>query len=164
MNNSVWAGTRVFLLDKDNRVLLVKHQYEEQGKIEEFWVIPGGGIESGEYTTEGGIREVKEETGLDININRLLWTVEEKSQQGIGHTNYFLGEIVKGDLTLGFDPEFDINNQVLSDVKFFTKEEVKKIPRVYPEVLRHEFWKVIEQGLFNHQVWRKRPSKGFGIE
>ena len=160
MNINVWAGTRVFVIDKDNRILMVKHRYEEQGKIEEFWVIPGGGVESGEYTTDGGIREVKEETGLDIKINRLLWTVEEKSQ----HTNYFLGEIVGGDLTLGSDPEFDVNNQVLSDVKFFTKEEVKKIPRAYPEVLHHEFWEVIEQGFFNHQVWRKWPSKGFGIE
>lgn len=164
MSNSVWAGTRVFVLDKDNRVLMVKHRYEEQGKIEEFWVIPGGGVESGEYTTDGGIREVKEETGLDIKISRLLWTVEEKSQDGVKHTNYFLGEIIGGNLTLGFDPEFDVNNQVLKDVKFFTKEEVKKTPRVYPEVLLHEFWEVIEQGLYNHQVWRKWNSRGFGIE
>lgn len=164
MNNSVWAGTRVFVINKDNRVLMVKHRYEEHGKIEEFWVIPGGGVESGEYTTDGSIREVKEETGLDIKISRLLWTVEEKSQNGVKHTNYFLGEIIGGDLNLGFDPEFDVNSQVLKDVKFFTKEEIKRIPKAYPEVLHHEFWEVIEKGLFNHQVWRKLPSKGFGIE
>jgi len=63
MSNSVWAGTRVFVIDKDNRVLMVKHRYEVQGEIEEFWVIPGGGI--------------REETGLDIKISGLLWTVEE---------------------------------------------------------------------------------------
>lgn len=54
--------------------------------------------------------------------------------------------------------------RVVKDVKFFTKEEIKKITRVYPEVLHQEFWEVIEQGLFNHQVWRKRPTKGFGIK
>jgi 8-oxo-dGTP diphosphatase len=164
MNNNVWAGTRVFVMDKENKVLMVRHRYEEQGKSEEFWVVPGGGVEFGEYSTDAGIREVKEETGLNIKINRLLWNVEEISQNGIEHTNYFLGEIVGGNLTVGFDPEFDENNQVLNDVKFFTKEEIKKIPRAYPEVLRNEFWIVVEQGVFNHQVWRKRPSKGFGVE
>lgn len=164
MNNGVWAGVRVFVIDKENKVLMVKHRQEEQGKIEEFWVIPGGGVEDGEYTIDGGIREVKEETGLDIKINRLLWTVEEKSQYGIKHTNYFLGEIVGGDLTLGYDPEFDVNSQILNDVKFFTKEEIKRIPKAYPEVLHQEFWEVIEQGVFNHQVWRKWNSRGFGIE
>jgi 8-oxo-dGTP diphosphatase len=164
MNNEVWAGVRVFVIDKDNRVLLVKHTHEEHGKIEEFWVIPGGGVKAGEYTIDGGIREVKEETGLDIKINKLLWTVEEKFQYGVKHTNYFLGEIVGGDLILGMDPEFDVDNQVLSDVKFFSQEEIKKTPRVYPEVLLHEFWEVIEQGLYNHQVWREWNTRGFGIE
>lgn len=56
MENSVWAGVRVFVINKDNRVLMVKHRYEEQGKIEEFWVVPGGGVESGEFTAEGGKR------------------------------------------------------------------------------------------------------------
>jgi 8-oxo-dGTP diphosphatase len=164
MSNGVWAGTRVFVVDKEKRVLMVKHRYEEQGKIEEFWVIPGGGVEAGEYTADGGIREVKEETGLDIKITRLLWTVEEKSQNKVSHTNYFLGEIIGGDLVLGFDPEFDANNQILKDVRFFTKDELKKTPRVYPEVLRHEFWGIIEEGVYNHQVWRQWNSKGFGIE
>lgn len=163
MNHNICGGVRVFVIDKDRKILMVKHRYEEQGKLEEFWVVPGGGVEFGEYSTDAGIREVKEETGLDIKINRLLWTVEETTQHGIGLTNYFLGEIVGGELSLGFDPEFD-NNQVLSDVKFFTKDEIKSVPRAYPEVLRHEFWEVIDQGLFNHQVWRKRPSKGFGVE
>ena len=164
MENNVWAGVRVFVTDRDNRVLMVKHKYEEQGIMQEFWVIPGGGVEIGEYTAEGGIREVREETGLDIKLNRLLWTVEEKSRHGVKHTNYFLGEIVGGVLALGSDPEFDMNHQVLRDVRFFTKEEIMAIPRAYPEVLHHEFWEILDLGLFNHQVWRKWPSKGFGNE
>lgn len=164
MSNNVCAGVRVFVVDKENRVLMVKHRQEEQGEIDEFWVIPGGGVEVGEYTADGGVREVKEETGLDIKINKLLWTVEEKSQDGVKYTNYFLGEIVGGELTLGIDPEFDADNQVLKEVRFFTKEEIKKTLKVYPEVLLNEFWEVIGKDSYNHEVWRKWNSKGFGIE
>jgi hypothetical protein len=49
---------------------------------------------------------------LDIKISRLLWTVEEKCQNGVKHTNYFLSEIIGGNLTLGFDPEFDVNSGI----------------------------------------------------
>lgn len=164
MSNNVWAGVRVFVVDKENRVLMVKHRQEEHGEIDEFWVIPGGGVEVGEYTTEAGVREVKEETGLDIKINKLLWTVEEKFQGGVKHTNYFLGEIVGGELTLGIDPEFHADSQVLKDVRFFTKEEIRKTSKVYPEVLLNEFWEVIAQDSYKHQIWRKWNSRGFGIE
>jgi 8-oxo-dGTP diphosphatase len=36
------------------------------------WNLPGGGIEPGELPTEAVIREVKEETGLEVAIDSLL--------------------------------------------------------------------------------------------
>lgn len=39
MNEGVWAGVRVFIIGKENRVLMVKHRQEEQGKIEGFWKV-----------------------------------------------------------------------------------------------------------------------------
>ncbi|ADL50070.1 NUDIX domain-containing protein [Clostridium cellulovorans] len=153
-------GVRVFILDESERILLVKHSYES----EEFWVIPGGGVEAGELTRDSGIREVKEETGLDVEIVRLLWTVEEISDKGMSYVNYFLGKIVGGKLALGGDPELSIDKQVLSDIDFFSREEVKELPVVYPEVLLGGFWDLLEEGTFNQNVWRQRPSVGFGIK
>lgn len=34
------------------------------------WVIPGGGIDDGETPEEAVVREVKEETGLDVSVKR----------------------------------------------------------------------------------------------
>lgn len=51
--------------DTEQRVLLTRRA--DNGK----WCLPGGHLESGESVTEGIVREVKEETGLDVEVVRL---------------------------------------------------------------------------------------------
>jgi 8-oxo-dGTP diphosphatase len=38
----------------------------------EVWCLPGGGVEEGESLAEGAIREAKEETGLEVELTRLI--------------------------------------------------------------------------------------------
>ncbi len=42
-----------------------------------YWTIPGGGIEYLESSSDALKREMKEELGADIYIERLLWVTEE---------------------------------------------------------------------------------------
>lgn len=159
--SNVWVGgARVFVLDPQKRVLMVKHDHE--GEV--FWILPGGGIDEDEHSTAAALREVKEETGIDVKIERLLWVVEEVSDRGMRFTFYFLAQMLGGEMHVGYDPEFDSDHQILREVAFLSREEIEKLPKLYPEVLRKEFWDIIEQGIYNHQVLRERPSKGFGQE
>lgn len=48
---------------KDNNVLVTKYK---QGNKEGYYDIPGGKIEDGELPEQTAIREMKEETGLDV--------------------------------------------------------------------------------------------------
>lgn len=57
------------LIIKDGFVLLVKRGHEP-GKG--LWSIPGGLVELGETVRQAVVREVKEETGLDVEVERLL--------------------------------------------------------------------------------------------
>ena len=54
----------------DGRVLL--HRAEG----EPFWTLPGGRAEHGETAEETLTREMREELGVDVEVERLVWIVE----------------------------------------------------------------------------------------
>lgn len=60
------VGAAAIIVDSENRVLLVKHNY---GKYN--WEIPGGLSEQNESAQETARREVLEETGLEVTVDRL---------------------------------------------------------------------------------------------
>lgn len=151
----MWTGgVRAIVLDEDKRILLVRQHHD--GK--DIWMVPGGGIEDDENAAEAAIREVKEETGLDIGIDGLLWHVEEVSERGQRFVNFFLCHAI-GDvqrLALGRDPELAEDAQVLREVAFLTREEVAELQVLYPEYLKDEFWQLLEEGKLQYSAFRMR--------
>ena len=80
----------VFISQSDS-ILLVKQNYGEQ-----YWSLPGGVMEPGESIDQTAIREVKEETGLDVRLKRVVG-LYSKSDEGTLAVA-FEGEIIGGDL------------------------------------------------------------------
>ncbi|OIO25078.1 hypothetical protein AUJ14_04970 [Candidatus Micrarchaeota archaeon CG1_02_55_22] len=80
------------VLDGNNRVLLL-HRNTPQRKQ---WEVPGGKIESGETPDAAAIRELKEETGLDVAILFGLGAreFEEAGERFVYHL--FLAQITRG--------------------------------------------------------------------
>lgn len=147
------GGVRVIIPDEEGKILMVKQAHEGN----DIWMPPGGGIEDGENSSEAAIREVFEETGLEIRIIRLLWHVEEVSEKkGQRFVNFFLGERTDGRLCLGTDPEFDSTSQVLREVKFLKKREILNLKRVYPEYIKTELWEALEPRHFKNDVYKIR--------
>ena len=62
------------------RLLLVRRNHEP--KLGE-WSFPSGFIDAGEPLEEGAVRETKEETGLDVRIERLLGAYSERGERVI---------------------------------------------------------------------------------
>lgn len=59
-------AVRVVILDACLCVLLVRIQDSSNPKFPRTWELPGGGVNKGETLAAGAVREVKEETGLDV--------------------------------------------------------------------------------------------------
>jgi 8-oxo-dGTP diphosphatase len=71
------VGAVVF--DDTGRLLLVRRAHEPgRGR----WSVPGGRVEAGETDHHAVIREVAEETGLEVEIIRLLGNVQRHAPDG----------------------------------------------------------------------------------
>lgn len=149
------GGVRVIILDKENRILMVKQHHDEK----DIWMVPGGGIEEGESSMAAAVREMKEETGLDVEIDRLIWHTEEVSARGQRFVNFFMGRIKGGELTLGADPEFDNEHQVLREVRFMSREEIEQVEHLYPEYLRDEFWRFLDEDYLGYNAFKVREKQ-----
>lgn len=58
---------------KDNKILVVRRAMHDDTLAGE-WELPGGGVDAGETIEEGAIRELHEETGLEVD--KILGTFE----------------------------------------------------------------------------------------
>ena len=132
------------IIIQDHKILLIRGHEISSGRS--FWVIPGGGLEAGESDEDCLIREMREETGLEIRAGKLL--IEEvlppKSVYKILKSYLCLPS--GGELNPGSEREDD-NFQItalrwfdlLDEGKWST--ELRKNPYTYPRL------KVIQQTL-----------------
>ncbi len=150
----MWAGgVRAIILDQNNRVLMIRQQHQER----QVWTVPGGAIELGETSEEAAIREVKEETGLDVIIGKMIWHVEQlipgKEPRFV---NLFLASVVGGSLRMGRDPERGDDGQVIREVRYMSRQELNKIEGLYPVYLKDELWKIIDDETDSHNPFKIR--------
>jgi mutator protein MutT len=80
------------IIFKNDAVLLVKRRDMP------LWTLPGGYIESGETPEQGVIREVYEETGYEVVINKKVGEYEYPNAKRTTHT--FICTIQSGKATL----------------------------------------------------------------
>jgi ADP-ribose pyrophosphatase YjhB (NUDIX family) len=66
-NGTLRVGCSAVIFDEDReKILLTRREDNNQ------WCLPGGGMEPGENASETCIREVEEETGLQVTIKSLI--------------------------------------------------------------------------------------------
>jgi ADP-ribose pyrophosphatase YjhB (NUDIX family) len=76
----------------EGRILLTKREDFET------WILPSGGVEDGESLAQAAIRETKEETGLDVELTRLVGVYSRLSNMSAGHMVLFAAKPVGGEI------------------------------------------------------------------
>lgn len=85
-------GVNVAVL-RDGKVLLTKREDYE------VWCLPGGHVDAGESLARAAIREVSEETGLEVRLTRLVGLYSRPNwQPDMYHIAVFAAEIIGGEL------------------------------------------------------------------
>ena len=113
----------VIIID-DGKILLVRH--EKYGGT--YWVLPGGGVDFGESLADAAVREVKEETNLDIVVDKLVFVDDILPEDRHRHVVdvYFTATPIGGELRRGAD-------SILREVKYFPVEDLGTLA-FYPKI------------------------------
>jgi 8-oxo-dGTP diphosphatase len=78
------VGVGAVVLDGD-RVLLIKRGHEP---LKGQWSLPGGGVELGETLEQAIVREVREETGLDVEVGPIVDVLDRIGRDAHGRVEH----------------------------------------------------------------------------
>ena len=115
MDKPIRKAVRCYLI-KDNEVVVTK--YKKGNKKEGYYDIPGGKIEEGETPKQTAIREMKEETGIEIQNLKYkgIMTIEYPDRMFILDT--FISKEYEGE-----PQEFEENTSEWIDIDELLKKE-----------------------------------------
>ena len=128
MRNSARA-----IIIENGKLLTMFRRKIKDGKIKEYYVIPGGGIEEGETPLTTVVRELKEELNIDIKVLGFLG----KYLTNAGEEYYYHCKIENGKPELGgeeldrmtpenyYEPRY-VSLEKLGQIDIYGKEFVSK--------------------------------------
>jgi 8-oxo-dGTP pyrophosphatase MutT (NUDIX family) len=134
-------AARVLLVDGRDRVLLFLGCDPADREAGSWWFTPGGGLEPGESPREGAVREVLEETGLQLHPDALVGPVHAEVAEFAleGHRyrqtgEFYVARVDAHDVdTAGFSP---LEQSFVLDHRWWTREDLRSTTdTVYPATL-----------------------------
>ncbi|MDE0370054.1 MAG: NUDIX domain-containing protein [bacterium] len=97
------VGVGVVVIEQ-GRMLLVERG---RGILAGSWAIPGGKVRYGERLTDAAVREVREETGLDVALGEVVWAGESLGDSDPPEHHFvlvdFTGKVKGGEARAGDD-------------------------------------------------------------
>ncbi|MFE9391222.1 NUDIX hydrolase [Streptomyces sp. NPDC006784] len=127
--NSLVVAASAVVTDDEGRILL------QRRRDNDLWALPGGGMEMTDSLPGAAVREVKEETGLDVEITGLVGTYTDP-RHVIAYTDgevrrqfnvCFTARVVGGRLAISDESK---------DMRFVTPGEIDQLPMHHTQRLR----------------------------
>ncbi|MGW0862538.1 NUDIX hydrolase [Streptomyces sp. NPDC002611] len=127
--NSLVVAASAVVIDDQGRILL------QRRRDNDLWALPGGGMEMEDSLPGCAVREVKEETGYDVEITGLVGTYTDP-RHVIAYTDgevrrqfniCFTARIIGGDLTVSDES---------TEVRFIAPADLDGLPMHHTQRLR----------------------------
>jgi len=146
MGNEIMFKIGVFgIITDDQRRVLLCHRRDY-----DLWNLPGGGLKKDESPWEGVIREIKEETGLKVVVERISGVYAKPEQNEIVFS--FLCRIANGHIAFGDE---------VDKIEYFEFEKIpqntapKQIERIKDALKNAECVMKIQKGHFRRKDIKK---------
>jgi len=122
---------------REHHLLLIRHQERINGRS--YWVIPGGGREDGESEEGCVLREMKEETNLEVRVERLLLDEARPPGKMYQRAKTYLCTVVGGEAQPGYEPEPDAAQAyAIVEVRWFDlRDETKWGEKVHSDAITY---------------------------
>ena len=126
---------RVVLLDRQDRILLMRGRLPGGADGPGVWFTVGGGLEPGESYEEAAVREVREETGITtIDLGPVVWL-----RQGVLNIPHPVLMVEQYHLARcdGAEPSREgwdaLERRLIDDIRWWTRDELAATAdRVFP--------------------------------
>jgi ADP-ribose pyrophosphatase YjhB (NUDIX family) len=113
LNPKFLVGVTGLVLDEEGRVLLLRHTYRRSKP----WGLPGGGLRPRESLEDCLRREIREETGLEVEIDALLSVAAHFDRRLVDMI--FLCKLLPGYSLAGFRA-----NSEVTEARYFPPDEL----------------------------------------
>ena len=121
------VGAFAIIMDEEGRVLISR-------RTDSGWYnLPGGGVEPHEAVPEGVVREVREETGLEVDLGRMVGLYSKPQKHEVVLT--FMAHVVGGEMQPS--DEADLHEWVAPD-QLGTRNILPKHLERIEDALRNE--------------------------
>ena len=105
------------VVENEGKFILVREKKEQcYGK----WNIPSGHVEEDEFIIDAAIREVKEETNIDVELTGVIAVFNNMFENFNSISFVFSSNITKNN-------EINFNKNEIIEIKWFTFEEIKSM-------------------------------------
>ena len=117
---------------------MIKHK--GIGEAGFLWSPPGGGVQFGESVAETLKREFIEETAVEVEVQDFLFFHEHISARLHAVELFFKVRYLSGLVTLGLDPELPSDQQILSEIRFWSPQEIAGQPSSHFHACISKMW------------------------
>ncbi|RBP48255.1 ADP-ribose pyrophosphatase YjhB (NUDIX family) [Roseimicrobium gellanilyticum] len=138
-------ASRVILIDEQDRVLFFRGTEPLTGKT--FWLMPGGGLDTGESFEDAARRELYEETGITAPLSTCVWFRRHRhtwnGQDADQFERFFVARTRSTQAISGTNPD-----SYMSELRWWSLSELidstddfapRRIAHLLPAILRADF-------------------------